>query len=292
MHHRLALLTTILAAAAMAHPARADDPLFDSGRLRGTAGVAAIEGAAGGGTVPWAAIAGYGTGDAIGGTAHVTAIRLSDFKLASAGVNAGFYNRLELSYTRIAIDTGRAGQGLGIGRGTTIPMDVFGAKLRLLGDIVYGPAWLPQVAAGFQYKANDRGSLLAAFGARSHQGADLYASATKLLLGQSVLLNATIRLTRANQAGLLGFGGPGGNSYRPALEGSVAWLPSRTVALGAEVRTMPNALHSTRSSPWVDVFIAWFPTKTVSATLAYVDLGTVATRKHQSGVQISAQMGF
>jgi len=64
------------------------------------------------------------------------------------------------------------------------------------------------------------------------------------------------------------------------------------VALGAEVRTMPNALHSTRSSPWVDVFIAWFPTKTVSATLAYVDLGTVATRKHQSGVQISAQMGF
>ena len=55
---------------------------------------------------------------------------------------------------------------------------------------------------------------------------------------------------------------------------------------------MPNALHSTRSSRWIDAFIAWFPTKTVSATLAYLDLGTVATRKHQSGVQISAQMGF
>lgn len=292
MHHRLALLTAILAVAAMARPAQADDPLFDSGRLRGTAGIAAIEGAAGGGTVPWAAIAGYGTGDAIGGGAHVTAVRLSDFKVASAGVNAGFYNRLELSYARVAIDTGRAGQGLGIGRGSTIRMDVFGAKLRLLGDVVYGPVWLPQVAVGFQYKANDRGSLLAAFGARSHQGTDFYASATKLLLGQSVLLNATIRLTRANEAGLLGFGGPESDSYRPAFEGSAAWLPSRTLALGTELRTMPNALHSTRSSRWIDAFIAWFPTKTVSATLAYLDLGTVATRKHQSGVQISAQMGF
>lgn len=266
--------------------------VVDSGRLRGTAGVAAIEGAAGGGIVPWAGIAGYGTADAVGGTAHATAIRLSDFKLGSAGFNAGLYDRVELSYARIALDTGRTGQGLGIGRGSTFRLDVYGAKLRLMGDVVYGPEWLPAVSAGVQYKVNDRGPILAALGARNSQGADFYVTATKLLLEHSVLLNGTIRLTRANQGGLLGFGGPNTDSWRPAFEASAAWLPSRTVALGAEVRTMPNALHTTRSSPWLDAFVAWFPTKNVSATLAYLDFGTVATRKHQQGVQISAQVGF
>ena len=293
MHCRTSLILAALAVLASAGPIQAQDPpLADSGRLRGTAGIAAIEGAAGGGIVPWAGIAGYGTADAVGGTAHATAIRLSDFKLAAAGFNAGLYNRLELSYARIALDTGRTGQGLGLGRGATFGLDVYGAKLRLFGDVVYGPEWLPQVSAGLQYKVNDRAAVLSALGARSHQGTDLYVSATKLLLDYSVLLNATVRLTRANQGGLLGFGGPGNDSYRPAFEGSIAWLPSRTVAVGAEVRTMPNALHATRSSPWADLFIAWFPTKTISATIAILDFGTVATRKHQSGVQISAQVGF
>ncbi len=277
----------------LAVPSRAQTPSWaDSGRLRGTAGVAAIEGAAGGGIVPWAGIAGYGTADAVGGTAHATAVRLSDFKLGSTGANVGLYDRVELSYARIALDTGRTGQGLGIGRGFTFRMDVYGAKVRLLGDVVYGPDWLPQVSAGLQYKVNDRGPVLAAFGARGAQGTDFYVAATKLLLSHSVLLNATIRLTRANQAGLLGFGGPGNDGFRPAFEASVAWLPSRTLAVGAEIRTMPDTLHSTRSSPWVDVFLAWFPTKNLSATVAALDFGTVGTRKHQQGIQLSGQVGF
>lgn len=267
-------------------------PLADSGRLGGTAGVAAIEGAAGGGIVPWAGIAGYGTADAIGGTAHATAIRLTDFTLASAGANIGMYDRVELSYARIALDTGRTGQRLGIGLGFTFRMDVYGAKVRLLGDVVYGPDWLPQISAGLQYKVNDRGPIVAAFGARSPQGTDFYLAATKLLLAHSVLLNATVRLTRANQAGLLGFGGPGNDGYRPAFETSVAWMPSRTLALGAEFRTMPNNLHTTRSSPWIDVFLAWFPTKNLSATVALLDFGTAGTRKRQQGVQLSGQVGF
>ncbi len=266
--------------------------MADSGRLRGTAGVPSVEGASGGGVVPWATIAGYGTADSVGGTLHGTVVRLSDFKLAAAGVAMGLFDRAELSYTRQVLDTGRAGQGLGIGRGTTIRLDIVGLKLRLAGDVVYGSPWLPQIALGVQYKVNERAALVGAFGARSHQGTDVYVSATKLLLEHSVLLNATIRLTRANETGLLGFGGPTSDSYRPAFEASFAWLPRRTIALGAEVRTQPNALHATRAGTWVDAFVAWFPTKTVTATLAYVDLGTVATRKHQSGVQLSAQVGF
>ena len=43
---------------------------------------------------------------------------------------------------------------------------------------------------------------------------DLYIAATKLyfaaLAGRNVILDATLRRTRANQFGLLGFGGDGG----------------------------------------------------------------------------------
>lgn len=267
-------------------------PLADSARLRGTAGVAAIEGSSGGGIVPWATIAGYGSEDAVGGTAHVTVIRLSDFKLASAGANIGLFNRIEVSYARQVLDTGRTGQGLGLGRGLTLRLDTVGLKVRVLGDVVYGPVLVPQIAVGVQFKQNARRSIVTALGARGATGVDVYAAATKLLLNHSVLVNATVRLTRANQAGLLGFGGPESNGYRPVFEASIAWLPSRNLAIGAEVRTQPSMLHSTRSSPWVDAFIAWFPTKNVSATLAYLQFGTVGTRDHQSGVQISAQMGF
>ena len=55
---------------------------------------------------------------------------------------------------------------------------------------------------------------------------------------------------------------------------------------------MPNNLHSTRSSPWIDVFLAWFPTKNLSATVALLDFGTAGTRKRQQGVQLSGQVGF
>ena len=57
-------------------------------------------------------------------------------------------------------------------------------------------------------------------------------AATKLVLDQSLLLNATLRATRANQMGLLGFGGDQGDSVRLMPEFSVAYLLDRKLALG------------------------------------------------------------
>ena len=95
-----------------------------------------------------------------------------------------------------------AGARLGIGRGFTVNEDVAGLKIRLAGDAVYDQdSWLPQVAVGAQFKSNDAHAVLRAIGAKSAQGVDVYLAATKLFLAQSVLVNATVRLTKANQFG-------------------------------------------------------------------------------------------
>ena len=52
---------------------------------------------------------------------------------------------------------------LGLGAGYTFHQDVFGAKVRLFGDVVYDQAtYLPQVAVGVQYKVNNRRNVLRA----------------------------------------------------------------------------------------------------------------------------------
>jgi hypothetical protein len=268
-------------------------PLFDSGKLLATAGVTQIEGAGGGGLVPWALITGYGTRDAIGANTHYTLVYLSDYTLHSAGGAIGLYDRLELSYTHLAFDTRSTGKKLGLGTGYEFDTEVFGAKLKVAGDAVYEQdSWLPQIALGVQYKRNDSPGVLRFIGARSNEGADFYAAATKVFLEQSLLLNATIRATRANQLGLLGFGGDRNGGYSPEFEGSAALLLDRQTAIGADFRTKPNNLRFANEEKAFDLFVAYFFNKNVSATLAYANLGDIATRKDQDGVYFSLQVGF
>ncbi|MDX2224994.1 MAG: DUF3034 family protein [Rhodospirillaceae bacterium] len=258
-----------------------------------TSGVSQVEGAAGGGLVPWALIAGYGTRDGIGASAHLTHVKVSDFALTTGGVAVGFFDRVELSYARQWFDTGRAGARLGLGEDFTFHQDVVGAKVKLFGDAVFDQdRWWPQVSAGAQYKNADRSNILAALGARSDDGVDLYLAATKLFLAQSLLVNGTVRLTKANQFGILGFGGNRGAGYEPQLETSAALLVSRRLAVGAEFRTKPNNLAFAREQDAFDLFAAYFLNKNLSLTAAYVDLGDVALQGGQKGVYLSIQAGF
>ena len=265
----------------------------DSGRLLATSGVTQLEGSAGGGLVPWSLISGYGTRDAVGASAHYTVAYLPDFTLHTAGVSVGLYNRVELSYAHEWLDTRSAGAKLGLGGGFQFHMDVVGAKVRLFGDAVYDQdTWLPQVAAGVQLKTADQHAVVRALGARSASGADFYVAATKLFLAQSLLLNATLRATEANQFGLLGFGGDRKAGYSLEFEGSAALLVTRSLALGAEVRTKPDNLRFAHEGTAFDVFAAYFLNKNVSATLAFVALGPTARQGSQSGVYLSLQGGF
>ncbi len=272
--------------------ARADEALFESGRLLGTAGVTEIEGGAGGGLAASALISGYGTRDAVGANLNGTFVSLPNFTLGAGGVAMGLYDRVELSYQRLVFDTGATGAALGLGRGFTLREDVVGAKVRLFGDAVYAQdSMLPQVAVGLQVKVGSHDDLLHALGADA-KGVDLYVAATKLLLAPGVLLNGAVRVTRANQFGLLGFGGPHGGGYHPEVELSAIKLLPYHLAVGAEFRTKPNNLSFAPESHAWDAFVAWFVSKNLSLTLAYVDLGTIANRKNQDGVYVGAQVGF
>jgi hypothetical protein len=267
--------------------------LATGGKLLLTGGVSQVEGAAGGGLTPWALIGGYGTEDEIGASAFLTRIELDDYRLVAGGVLIGLYDRIELSLARQRFETRDVGAALGLGRGFAFEQDVLGAKFRLAGDAVLEQdRWLPQFALGLLYKRNRQGDIVRAVGARSESGTDVYLSATKLLLSRSLLLNATLRHTRANQIGILGFGGDRRGSASLQWEGSVAWLLSRHLALGAEYRGKPDNLGIAREDDWWDLFLAWAPNKHVSLTLAYVDLGNIVIADRQRGVYFSLQAGF
>ena len=291
----LAIATAPLAAqtATAAPPPVADSP-FGQSKLLLTGGVSSIDGAAGGGLTPWALVGSYASNGQIGATAFVTRTRTQDYGLTVAGVAVGVHDRVEVSLARQAFDAGAAVPG------ALLRLDIVGVKVRLLGDAVLDPdRWWPQVAVGAELKHVDPGAavggVLDSVGAKRHD-LDYYVSATKLVLGQGVLLNGTLRATRANQNGLLGFGAVDRRTYHLKPELSVAWLLQKGVAVGAEVRFKPDNLSFAGSAfhedTWKDLFVAWAPTKQVSLTAAYVDLGNVVGHPHQGGGYVSVQLGY
>lgn len=281
-----------------ATPARADQ-----GKLLLTGGVSQVEGAGGGGLVPWALITGYETRDGIGVTAHMTAVPLADFTLYAPGFAIGIHDRVELSYAANYFDTGNslapfysALSSFNVHDGFTFRQDVFGVKVKVLGDAVYDQdRLLPQIAVGAMYKVDEDHRLLRALGARATSGIDYYVAATKLILSQSLLLDATIRMTKANEFGILGFGGPNNNDYQAEFEGSAAFLVSKRFAIGAEYRQKPNngliggAEGEQRA---YDIFAAYALNKTLSLTAGYVDLGKIATYAQQRGAYLSLQLNY
>ena len=256
-----------------------------------TNAVSAVDGASGGGISNWATIAGRQETRGVGVQAHVTAVLLPDFFYQSHGVALGIADRIELSYARQNFDTQDVGAALGIGQGYMLNQDVFGAKVRLFGDVVYGNTMVPQVAVGAQYKRSLDGAVASAVGAAHDEGVDVTLSATKLLLSHSVLVNTTARLTKANQNGLLGFGSVLDDSYAVQFEGAVAYQFSRRFVMGTEFRTKPDNL-GLGEGDWFDVFAAYAPSDNLTVTAAYADLGSIATFTGQRGAFLQAQIAF
>jgi hypothetical protein len=267
----------------------------DMGKLAATGGVSQLEGAGGGGLVPWALITGYGTRDSWGANAHATAVRTQDYSLDSAGVAVGIVDRLELSLAQQHFKGSLAPLDQ-----LSIRQDILGVKLRLAGDaLVDQDRALPQLAVGAMFKRNRgiRGlavDKVTQLGARDDSGVDLYVAATKIFLDSSLLLNGTVRATKANQMGLLGFGGERCNNYRAMLEVSAAYMVNRKLVAGLEYRHKPHNLDVDREKAYYDVFVAWFPSKHVSVTAAYAVLGdiTVFNPTRQHGAYLSVQTGF
>jgi hypothetical protein len=298
----LGLATLLPAMSCNAAPAR----FGQGGKLLLTGGVSSIDGAAGGGLTPWAVTGSYATRGEIGATAHATRIVARDYAVNAYGAALSFDERIEVSLAHQDADA----------RSNLAPLsptlanlhlkqDILGLKVRIAGDAVLdSDSWMPQVAVGVEQKWSHSAALrpvLQALGAK-RRGTDLYLSATKLLLAQGILLNGTLRFTRANQNGLLGFGGTGHDRYVAVPEVSVAYLLGKRLAVGAEYRVKPDKLHFPTAAgnglaedAWHDVFIAWAPSKHLSLTAAYVNLGRIAPAlvpRRQTGTYLSLQVAY
>ena len=259
-------------------------PVFAEGsRVVATGGGTMIEGCAGGGIVPWAVINGYGSSDEWSATAMATGVYVDDFTLKVIGASLSFDNRFELSAARQTFDLETMGGELG--------QDIFGVKYKLAGELLYTA--MPQITLGAQYKRVDDFAIPQAVGARSDWGLDVYLAASKVFFdavaGRNLLLNGTVRATKANQTGLLGFGTQASSDYQFVLEASAAVLLTDNVALGIEYRQKPNELAFAREDDWQDVFLAWFINKHLSVVTAYANLGSIAGFDEQQGWYVSVE---
>ncbi|WP_448501004.1 DUF3034 family protein [Sphingomonas sp.] len=276
---------------AIAVPAAAEE-LRGGGKLLLTNGISTVEGTSGGGLTPWATIAGNATKDGIGAQAAITGAELADYDFRVYSAAIGAFDRVELGYARQVFDTNRIGGALGLGNDYKLEQDIWSAKLRVAGDMVYGTPLMPAIAVGAQYKKSLNADVVRLLGARETEGVDLYVSATKLFLSHSVLVNATARWTKANQNGLLGFGGDTSNQRDVHFEGSIAYQLSRRFVIGGEYRSKPDKLGIAREDDWFDAFAAYALNRHVTATIAYTDLGSIATVDGQRGVLFQLQAGF
>ncbi len=252
-----------------------------------------IEGAAGGGLVPWAVLAGLSEQGESGFSAGASLTDTGDYRLAVAGVQWSFDDRVELSLARQSLELSALESALGLDD-ARLDQTVFGAKVRFAGDLVYGTA--PQVVLGAQWKRQHDFALPDALGAEDDSGVDVYLGVARLILDgpfhRNLLVTANLRATRANELGLLGFGSDRDDDYSFVAEGAAALFLNPRVAIGAEYRQKPDHLDAARESDWWDVFVGWFPSKRISVVAAYVDLGEVAGRDGQNGFYVSVNGNF
>jgi hypothetical protein len=251
------------------------------GRLLATGAVTTIDGSAGGGIVPMAILSGYATEDQHGGTVFVSRIETGDFNLRAFGAAWSWNNRIEFSAARQELDLSAFAP---LAR-EELRTNNFGIKVRLSGDIIYTD--MPQISLGVVYREAINPGLLGgatvpeALGATSNYGTDLYLAATKVFLGgpfgRNWLLNGVVRSTKANQGGLVGFGGDRNDDRSVVGEASIGMFINQHWLVGGEYRQHPDNLSAFSQDGWYDLFVAWFPNKRWSVTAAWANLGELST---------------
>lgn len=274
--------------------AQASDP---GSRIWATGGVTSIEGSAGGGLVPWALLSGYASDQEWGGTLGLSQAQFDDYSLTVQAASLNWRNRIELSVARQTLDLDSLAFVLKDSFGLEqdeLRQNVFALKIRLFGDVLYSP-W-GQWSAGAQYKRQSEFTVPDAIGARDNSGTDLYLSGSKVffasIFDRNLLVNGTVRATRANQGGLLGFGGDNNNGYQFMAEAGAGIFLNRQWLVGMEYRQKPDNLSFAEEGDWWDVFVAWVPDRRLSVTAAWVNLGDIATLTDQQGLYLALEGSF
>jgi len=215
-----------------------------------------IEGYSGGAITPMAYLCNY-CNCGCGGkhmtcpTVSYSYMNISTKHLHTFAVTQTFWNRVELGYAMNQLWLGSLyddirKMGLNPVRRDVI-MHNFNVRGKLLEENSFGLP-LPAVAAGVHFKYNyglediNRrvGNAFDTIGYDKNYGVDYTLTATKmfptLAFGRPVIVTGGLRLSRASQLGLMGFG----DTYRPSFEGSVVCLPTDWLVLGYEFRQKRN----------------------------------------------------
>ena len=212
--HALAMSLAALLCAGAAAPA-----LADTGKLLLTGGVSTIDGAAGGGLTPWAVIGSNATAGE-GGRHRLRSPRVKtrDYGLTGYGAALACDDRFEFSIARQDFDTGATGSALGL-PGLHLKLDIVGAKLRVAGDAVARQRQLDAAGRGRRWSqaAGHRrlDATLRALGAKRN-GSTSTSARPSCSWRRASSSTRTLRATKANQNGLLGFGGTLGQRAAPA----------------------------------------------------------------------------
>ena len=234
----------------------------DRSRIIATGGATTVEGNAGGGIVPLAALAGYGAREEQGGTAFISALGTPDYALQAVGANWSWHNRVEISLARQRLQHENLSAALSVAD-TTIEQTIAGIKVRVAGDLLFTS--VPQISLGINYKKNHDFLIPSAAGAVRDEDVEAYLAASKVYLGgffgYNLLLNGVARYTRANQAGLVGFGGDRNDQHKLYGEFSAGVFYNKHVLVGAEWRQKPNNLSFAAEDNWQTFFLVWFPNK-------------------------------
>ena len=269
------------------------DSSISRSRLLATGGASTIEGAAGGGIVPMAVIAGYGAQEEQSAVAFGSYVDTGDYQLKVFGGSWSWRNRVELSIAQQKLTHDSLTAALSLPT-DSISQRIISAKVRVAGDLIYTP--MPQISVGVQHKKNLDFFVPGAVGAKKESGTDMNLTATKLILGgffdRNLLLNLNLRYTNANQTGLVGFGGDKNDDKELLPEISAGVLLNRYWLVGTEYRQKPDNLSFIKEDDWQTAFVGWFPNKRIAIVAAYVDLGEVATFKDQTGWYLSLQGSF
>ena len=255
------------------------------GRLAGTGGVSSINGTGGGGLTGWATLAGYAGQGQTGFTGYLSRADVDDFRLDVAGATATFSNRLELGIARQRFRIKAAGVDIDQLRYT--------AKWRVIGNLLYGDG--PQVSVAAEHGRLQDPATARALGARQDSDTEWVLSVANGwidgLFHRTTAVNVNLRHSRANQFGILGYGGDDkDNPWQ--LEAAAVLFPFRDIAIGAEYRQKPDNLSAITEDPARDFFIAWFPDKRFSLTAAWLDLGRIAGQPDQQGYYLSFQVAL
>lgn len=256
-----------------------------NGKLLEHAGITQLEGSAGGGLVPWATLSGFDSKNETAAGVFMSHTNFQDYGMFAYGATISLYDRVEISFAKQSFELKNIPLGI-----TEINQSILGIKGRIIGDMIYTD--LPQISAGIQYKSLHNSTIATALGATdSEEGYDAYIAITKahlgILFGYNLAWNATFRLTKANQFGLLGFGGDENDHYQLMPEGSIAVFLNRHIVAGVEYRSKPDNLSLVIEDDAFDGFIAFLPNKHLNVTLAWVNLGSIAGSDTQTGPYVA-----